>query len=185
VDDAWQAVEPDDENMIRFDSGVRQPSLHCPHDHPLSIGMDCGFPTGIAVSYNGVKPVYSDESPQPIILSLSTDGLLCAHHFLDRSRSNDLLSAAEELPSGTLRDLLFIDVNISPTKSSEPSEKKDKSLESKFGGLLSLSVLLLNTPSPILLSDLNFFIWTIIIFFANYIDDTEELRTRGKDFPLW
>jgi hypothetical protein len=81
--------------------------------------MESGFPTGVTISLNGVKPVYSDESPQPIILSLNTSGLLAGHHFLDRSRSNDLLTAPEVFPLGELRDLIGGGVLVSPVKTTE------------------------------------------------------------------
>jgi hypothetical protein len=42
-------------------------------------------PTGLTISLNGAKPVFDDESPEPIILSLNTSGLLSGHHFLERS----------------------------------------------------------------------------------------------------
>lgn len=84
--------------------------------------MESGFPTGLTVSLNGKKPVY-DETPQPIILSLTTGGRLSGHHFLDRSHSNDLLITPEEFPSGNIKDLIGVNVSSVKNVDSSPIDK--------------------------------------------------------------
>lgn len=104
VDDAWSIVEPEDESVIRFIDG-----------------MDVAFPAGVCLSLNGKAPVSNDnETPKPIILVLTTAGILSGHHLVDQSKSADILQNVTSFPEGNLKDLVGSHVPT-PVKSSEGS----------------------------------------------------------------
>ena len=105
------------------------------------------FPTGLCISLNGKNPVNNDiDIPQPIILTLTTSGILSANYICYQQRSISLLKDPVQFPTGNLKELVGTNITT-PIKNSEDLSganpvSADKNLTSKniFGGMFCSSL---------------------------------------------
>ena len=75
---------------------------------PLTNDNDETFPMGLAFDFSSTRPVIEGEkrlSPAPIMMLLSTDGVLCPFYMVNQTPNSDhsIIKPVERLPLGGQR----------------------------------------------------------------------------------
>lgn len=75
---------------------------------PLTSNNDESFPMGLAINFNSTRPFVKGEEklpPAPIMMILSTDGVLCPFYVLNQTpnTNHDIVKPPEPLPLGGQR----------------------------------------------------------------------------------
>lgn len=75
---------------------------------PLTNDNDETFPMGLAFDFSSTRPIAKGEErlpPAPIMMILSTDGVLCSFYMVNQTpnTSHDIVKAPEPLPLGGQR----------------------------------------------------------------------------------
>lgn len=80
---------------------------------PLTNNNDETFPMGLAVDFSSTRKVLEGEKqlpPAPIMMLLSTDGVLCPFYMVNQTANADhsIMKAVEPLPLGGQRKAIIV-----------------------------------------------------------------------------